>query len=369
MKKSKTSTLAAMSMLAMASVPASGENITLQYGAYGAPSSTLVEHGVIPFLETAKAESEGTLDYVLHAGGALVGASTTLAGIADGLVDGGQLLAVYHPSELPTINLAMGLGPSLTNDPVAVGAAITEFALLACPGCTKELEEWNIQFLGGYSSSPYALLCVEPYQSLDDLKGKRVRASGVWGQVAARLGMTPVNLTIGETYEGLQRGQLDCTFGSPNWLDSFSMGDVAPNLVKLDYGLSFSGPITNVSLDIWGRLTDEQKQALKDGAALSVVRASTAYVESDFAAIDRAEAEGWTIIEPDPEVLGAMDGFSDELAASVIERGVERGIENSEELIATFRELVVKWEKIVADAEGDEATIVEALKTEVYDKL
>ncbi|MBJ3775350.1 C4-dicarboxylate TRAP transporter substrate-binding protein [Acuticoccus mangrovi] len=349
--------------------PGMAADVNLTYGAYGAPNSTLVEYGVIPFLETAKAESGGSIDYTLHAGGALVGPSTTLAGIRDGLVDGGQLLAVYNPAELPTINLAMGLGPGLDTDPVALGAAVTEFALLECPKCLEEFEEANIQFLGGYSSSAYSLLCSEPMASLEDLAGKRVRAAGVWGQLAAKLGMVPVNLTIGETYEGLQRGQLSCTFGTPGWLETFSMGDVAPNVYLLEYGYSFSGPITNVRLDLWTTLTEEQKNALKKGAAIAVIRASEAYRQADADILKDAEAKGYHVVEADSASLAALDGFTDELTQSIIARAADRGQEGAEEVITRFRKVLAKWEGIVAEAEGDEAVLVDRLMSDVYAKV
>lgn len=362
-------TLAGYALGVAMATPAAAGNVDLQYGAYGSPSSTLVAHGVIPFLETAKEASGGTISYTLHAGGALVGTSTMLPGIRDGLVDGGQLLAVYFPSELPTINLAMGLGPSLDSHPVAIGAAITDFALTACDECIDEFEQWNVQFLGGYSTSPYSLLCTAPHRSLVDLAGKRVRAAGVWGRLADRLGMIPVNLTIGDTYEGLQRGQLDCTFGAPGWLESFSMADVAPNVILLNFGLSFSGPITNVSSSTWAALDDDQKNALKAGAALAVVRATQAYIDEDDAVLSQAPDRGWTVVEPEPEVLAALDGFSDEMRQFIIDRAVERGQNNAEEIVDRFLRVLEKWEAKIASADGDEEVIVRMLEEEVYSHL
>ena len=60
----------AMSLLASVAIAttAQAENIDLAYAAYGPPTSSNVEFGVIPFLETAKEMSNGTINYTLHSG-------------------------------------------------------------------------------------------------------------------------------------------------------------------------------------------------------------------------------------------------------------------------------------------------------------
>ena len=67
-------------------------DVNVTYAAYGPPTSSNVEYGIIPFLDTAKEMSNGTIDYTLHSGGSLLGAKAMLGGMEDGVVDGGQIL-------------------------------------------------------------------------------------------------------------------------------------------------------------------------------------------------------------------------------------------------------------------------------------
>src|SRR3546814_11506556 len=84
--------------------------------------------------------------------------------------------------------------------------------------------------------------------SLDELKGKKIRGPGAIGRMATAVGAVPVNVTITESYEGLQRGQIDCTFGAAGWLDTYSFGDVAKYVTMISIGGAFGGPMLNIML-------------------------------------------------------------------------------------------------------------------------
>ena len=132
---------------------------------------------------------------------------------ASGLVDGALVAAIYQPSELPVSSLLVNIGAQMT-DTLASTGALTEALMLGCPECRAELEAYNVQTLGSWAMPSYSLLCREPVQSLADAQGLRIRSSGHMVTLAQAIGATPINLTITETFEALQRNQADCTFGS-----------------------------------------------------------------------------------------------------------------------------------------------------------
>src|SRR3546814_3719574 len=82
--------------------------------------------------------------------------------------------------------------------------------------------------------------------SLDELKGKKIRGPGAIGRMATAVGAVPVNVTITESYEGMQRGQIDCTFGAAGWLDTYSFGDVAKYVTMISIGDAFGRAILNL---------------------------------------------------------------------------------------------------------------------------
>ncbi|MCB1474522.1 MAG: C4-dicarboxylate TRAP transporter substrate-binding protein [Rhodobiaceae bacterium] len=365
----KKAVLMGLALAAGLSVSAKADNVNIVYAAYGAPTSTLVANGIIPFLDEAKKRGNGTIDYTLHSGGSLAGAKAMLGAVKDGVADGGQILGVYFPGDLAYSNLASGVSPALNVDARASVAAWTEFVLLHCPKCRKEHEDNNIQFLGGYATAPYVLLCREPAKSLADLKGKKIRASGDWGFQAQRLGMTPVNMGIGETYESLQRGTVDCTFGAVGWLESFSMGDVAKNVVMTTTGVSYSGPILDLRKDLWDTLTDEQKQAFKEAAAVGIISAGQGYLDDDKKVLAQAKDKGWNLIEPDQDVKDALAGFPADMAKIIVEKGKERGMADAQEIIDGMAKMLEKWQAIVKEHGDDNEAISKVVMTEIYDKM
>lgn len=366
MKNFKALSLAAVVATA---TTAHAENIDLVYAAYGPPTSSNVEFGVIPFLETAKEMSNGTVSYKLHSGGSLLSAKAMLGGMSDGLVDGGQVLAVYFPSELPVSNLAMGLAPTLRSGGPALAAAITEFVLVDCAECKDEFAENNIVFLGAYSTTPYSLLCSNPVDTLESLAGKKVRVPGDFSFLASHMGMTPVNMSIGETYEGLQRGALDCTLGPVGWLEQFSLGEVAKNVLNIGYGVSYGGPIISLTNDLWDRLDDTQKTGFQTGAAIGVFRAANAYLETDAKVLGSAEANGYDLLEPAAPLADKLGEFNAYFKDILIKRATESGIENASDVLANFETTLAKWETIVAEVGDDENAFVAKMMSEVYNKM
>lgn len=360
--------LALAAMMAGAALPAQAADLNIIYATFLGPTANLVKDGVVVFLDYVKENSNGTIDYTLHSGGSLLSGTGMLEGIRDGIADGGQILGVYNPAELPVSNVVMGLAPALTSDPRAVAAALTEYILLDCPTCVDEYEANNIQYIGSWATSLYGLICTNPVENLASLEGRKVRASGEWAGIGLALGMSPVTMSLGDTYEGLQRGQVDCTVGEINWLSTYSYGDVAKYGVELNQGLSYIGPVFSLRHDLWETLSDEQKQLFYRGTALGMINGARETVASNDVAKAEADAQGWVIAPAPDDVLAQLASFPASVRADLIERSEKIGIENPAQIIDGFLATLDKWNAIVAASNSDEE-LVEAVMTNIYDKL
>jgi len=361
--------LAISSMAAM--LVASGAAIAqteIVYGSYSPPSASLNSAGLVPYLEKVEELSEGTIQTQLIAGGALVGTKTTLPGIRDGIVDGGMVVALYYPTDLPVNNTITGL-VALGGDGRVDAAASIETTLFDCPTCIEEWEKWNAKYISGYSTTGYSLICVEPASSLQDLAGRKVRAPGGFGRMADALNMVPVNLTITETYEGLQRGQVDCTFGPPGWLRNFSFSDVAKHVMLTQTGSTFGGSLLNLRLDKWSELTDSQKKAVIDAAPAAVAGYVLGYMAEDETALEEAKQKGVTAVEAPDDVMEMLrqHGMAD--VETVVKLSEERGVENAEEIAAAFVKNHEKWQKIVAERGATQDGYEAALRDEIFSRF
>jgi TRAP-type transport system periplasmic protein len=353
--------------LLLLSAPARAQTEII-YGSYNPPTATNSKGGAFPWLDEVKRLSNGSITYKFVGGGALVGTKTSLAGMRDGIVDAAMIVDLYYPSELPVSNVMAGLGSLLKDARVAI-AAVTEVQMLHCPDCVKELEKYNVKFLGGYSTAAYNLLCTSPASSLAELKGKKIRAPGAIGRMATAIGAVPVNITVTETYEALQRGQIDCTFGAAGWLDTYSLGDVAKHVTLIKTGGAFGGPMFNLRVDKWKALKPAERKILLDAAPIGVAGASFAYEADDDVALSKASQKGYKVVEPSADLRAALEKFADEDAAVVIKQATGRGVKNAAAIIDAYRAANKKWTEIVAKVGNDKAAYIEALRREIYSKV
>ncbi|MCB1475587.1 MAG: C4-dicarboxylate TRAP transporter substrate-binding protein [Rhodobiaceae bacterium] len=354
---------------ALMALPARAETKIL-YGSGSSPKSSFLVHGVNPWLTRAGELTNGSITFEVQAGGAVVTGKTDLFGVRDGVIDGATIVASYYPNELPIAGGIVTALPFLSGDPRVVSGAVTELMLLECPKCLKEFTDLNIVPIGPFATASYDLVCRKPVATLEDLKGLRVRVPGsAWSRLADALGMAPVQLAVGEMYESLQRGTVDCTFGSLNLLDTLSLGEVAKHVIQMPIGLLFSPTSLDLNLQRWKSLSDAERQALIDSAGIGVAGTAYSYMKSSQTVIDKREEKGLTIGKPDDAMTKVLNEFVASESKAVIADANGKGVADAEKIVADFTRLVDKWKGIVASIPEDEASLAKALNENIYSKF
>src|SRR5699024_1250063 len=168
--------------------------------------------------DMVKEETGGKLTFNVYDGGTLTNGKTTLSGIANGVADGGVLVAPYTPSALPVNNIISDL--MFYNDDVRVAvAAATDTILNDCPACLAEYKKHNVHVLSSMATSPYRMMCKGTYENGFDPEGLRMRAgTSETSRWVKDIGGVPVDMAQTEAYQGLQRNALDCALGVLTWL-------------------------------------------------------------------------------------------------------------------------------------------------------
>lgn len=349
----------AVALLCVGAVPALAQT-NYVYGDFASPSEPRTEGSVKPWLQALEDASNGTITTDYIGAGAVVTARNTLQSLTDGLVDGALVAAIYQPSELPVSSLLVNIGAQMT-DTLASTGALTEALMLGCPECRAELENYNVQTLGSWAMPSYVLLCREPIQSLADAQGLRIRASGHMVTLAQAIGATPINLTITETFEALQRNQADCTFGSIVWLDSLSLGDVVRNIVRVDAGAVVTTSMFNVRRDLWEEMDEATRQVFLDTVPAAVANNAFAYIEAD----ERVLAEGYTVVSPDADLAEAIRAQAQTDIASAVAVAQAAGVANAQEIVDNFLPLYQRWYDLTRGVETAEE-FEQLLRTEIY---
>lgn len=337
------------------------------FGAITAPNSPMTM-GVEIWLDAIDAATEGGYPHNVVSGGALIGKGTEISGFKDGIVDGGFVTMLYYPSELP-INNTLGNLNLLAKDGRVAGAAILETVLLNCESCLDELVDLNIMPFGSYATSPYNLFCKDPGNTLADMKGRAIRAVGALGQLADAIGAVPVNLGIGEIYEGIQRGQLACTVFTAGTAPDYSYNDIAPYVTLISAGPVIGPSGLALRYDLWQGMDEKTRKVFIDAAPAAVTESIYGYFDSDANVLGDPAKYKLTVMEPAPDLKAAVDEFASKLVAAKIAELEGKGVDNASEIIGAFTQALTKWEGIVAEVGSDRAAYTAALKREIYDKF
>jgi TRAP-type C4-dicarboxylate transport system substrate-binding protein len=149
-------------------------------------------------------------------------------------------------------------------------------------------EKHQVHLLGLGSASSYNYITRFPIQKLEDLKGKKIRATGTSAKIAAAHGAIPVSLAGAEQYMALQRGTVDGTIFPPYAGLSYKMFEVAKHQswppVYAAANINFL-----VNLNAWQQLPKEYQDILVEETAKI---AKYTYYESGPALEKIAREEG-----------------------------------------------------------------------------
>ncbi|MDY0273731.1 MAG: C4-dicarboxylate TRAP transporter substrate-binding protein [Advenella sp.] len=303
-------------------------------------------------------------------------------GINKGLADVGYLLTAYSPSDYPFSNLGADMSMSVAlNDKIpekegmAYSGAMLEYIMLNCPECQGEFKKNNQVYTGVVSTPVYNMFCNEPVDTVEELKGKRIRISGApWARWAREFGAQPVALPIGEAYEALSQGVVDCTFFSVTELTNFNLIEVVKNIVTdVPGGLYAAGGASTLNKTKWDKFDTAEKEALLKAGSVMTSEVTYRYQKQAIDDLEKARKKGINIMQADPELLKKSREFIARDLEFVPEfYAQEYKLDSSrlKDLSGKMSGLVDKWSDIIAKADIKSAEDLQKLYwDEVYSKI
>lgn len=106
-----------------------------------------------------------------------------------------------------------------------------------------------------------------PVRSLEDLRGMRIRAPTELLPVLRKLGIDPVNMPMGEVYSALAKGVIDGVIAPEDTFKSLHFAEVAHYFAALKIPRG-AYPARAMGVSRWRRLTDDQREVLREGVAV-----------------------------------------------------------------------------------------------------
>lgn len=350
----------------LAALPARAE--TYVASSHLGPATPAGTGGYVLFPEAVREASNGEIDFQAHHGAGPMPPRAHLDGIRDGVAQMGQITPLS--SDLPLQRMLADLAFA-RRDPLVAAFAVTEMNLTD-PRLLAEWKRNGVIFGGGYAAPAAMLICRDRVKTLDDVKGRKVRAGGgVWDRVVEHLGGVPTSVPSSDTYAALATGRIDCTADGAGVLTTARLREVARSVNTAALGLRVSGALWAYDKEFWASLRPDQRRLLFDEMARHIVKTQMIYSRSEVDALAEARRRGVRILKPAEDLQEAIAAFAaaDVAAVERIARQTH-GIEDPRALIDAFDGLVEKWTTMLRNvSRGDEAALVALMKAEIYDKL
>ena len=268
---------AGIALAAAAVTAASAQTVVWNHNIFGPPRA--VTAGIEAMVEFFKKESNGGLEIKIAYGAALGPEKQVPESIKSGGYEGGQMCAGYYPNKFPLLSVMElpFLAPRSLEDNAKVNHAV-----LSHPLIVKEMaERWNIKYFGPTFLPVYEFMGNKRIASVADMKGVKMRISGLNAQSLQAFGAVPTMVTAPEGYTALERGTID-SFGFPYayTFGAYKMYEVAKYVTD---GMAMSGFMCfqGVSLNAWNKLPDNLKAKLPQAQELANAALFKAYKDAD----------------------------------------------------------------------------------------
>jgi TRAP-type C4-dicarboxylate transport system substrate-binding protein len=198
----------------------------------------------------------GKVQITVFPGGTLTPADKCYDGVVKGLSDIGFSVLAYTRGKFPlteVVDLPLGSKSGLASTKL-----INEYYKKFKP---KELDEVKVMYLHGHG--PGILHTKAAVNKLEDMKGKKIRCTGMAAKIVGALGATPVAMPMGETYDALSRGVVDGSMAPYEALQGWKWGEVVKFTTE-DWGASYmAGMFVVMNKEKWNALSPDIQQIIE----------------------------------------------------------------------------------------------------------
>ena len=199
--------------------------------------------------------TQGKVKITVFPGGTLTPADKCYDGVVKGISDIGMSCLSYTRGKFPlseVIDLPLGYKTG-----ISATRLINQYFQKFQP---KELEEVKVLYL--HAHGPGILHTKKPVAKLEDLKGLRIRSTGLSAKVVAALGATPVAMPMGETYDALKRGMVDGSMAPSESLEGWKWGEVVKSTTQ-SFGSAYStGFFVVMNKEKWSALPPDVQKTM-----------------------------------------------------------------------------------------------------------
>lgn len=224
----------------------------------------------------------GRVKITTYPGGSLTKAPQCYDGVVNGISDIGMSCFAYTLGRFPLLEgLDLPLGYP---DGLAASRIATEMVRQFAP---QEVSDVKVLYI--HAHGPGILASRKPVKSLDDMRGLKVRATGLSAKIVELLGGTPVAMSQPETYEALQKGVVEATLCPIETLKGWKQGEVISSVTDSS-GIGYTTAMFVVmNKDKWNSLPADVQDV--------ITRICDEWVDKHGEAWNQADLEGEAFVK------------------------------------------------------------------------
>lgn len=259
----------------------------------------LLQEQFIPEVDRRLEEAGGEhrIEWTEAYGGTVAKIGGVLEAIEAGIADMGFVGTLFEAAKMPLQNVTY-MTP-FGSDDIFVVTKVVQDLHDEVPAMREAWERNNQVFLTGVALDSYHLVTNFPVHSIDDLDGRKIAAPGPAANWLKGTGAVPVAGNLQTYYNDIKTGVYDGTLTFLTAAAAARLHEVAPYIVKVDFGAMFAGGLS-VNKDVWDTMPDEVRKVFLDVAAdyrIAFAKAQTERLAGAVAAMVEGGAE---VIELDP---------------------------------------------------------------------
>jgi TRAP-type C4-dicarboxylate transport system substrate-binding protein len=283
----------AAGLLALAA-PASQAATTLTYSCFFPPThvQSMLAEAWCDEVEK-RTQGEVTVDY--FPGGTLTKAAQTYDGVVMGMSDIGFSVLAYSRGRFPVmaaVDLPLGYTSGQQATRVA-NAVHAEFA-------PAEFDDVVVMYF--HAHGPGLLHTRgEKVETIEDMKGLKLRATGNSGQLVKALGGTPVAMSMPDSYQAIQKGVVDGGMYPVETNKGWNMAEVVDYMTET-YDVAYTTTFFVVmNKDRWNSLSPEARAVITEINAEWAQRHGTAWDAADEEGLAFFKSKGGKVVSLSPD--------------------------------------------------------------------
>lgn len=226
--------------------------------------------------------SGGRVKITTFPGGSLTKAPEVYVGVVNGISDIGMSCFAYTRGRFPLLEgLDLPLGYP---NGIAATKVTNEMIKKYKPA---EVNDTHILYI--HAHGPGILASKKPVRKLEDMKGLKVRATGLSTKIVESLGGNPVGMSQPETYEALQKGVVEATLCPIETLKGWKQGEVIDYVIDTSFIGYTTAMFVTMNKEKWDKLPEDIKQIFNE--------TNEKYILKHGEAWDRADEEGTAFVK------------------------------------------------------------------------